>query len=54
MEKQLVVLLMEFHHKFPLKEKDIQIYLDKRRPGQSKYTTQRKEEDKVEILIWCF
>ena len=24
--------------------------MDKRKPGQSKYTTQRKEDDKVEIL----
>ena len=34
-----------------LNEKDIQPYLDKRKPGQSKFTTQRKEEDKVEILL---
>ena len=27
-----------------LKEQDIQIELDKRKPGQSKFTTQRKEE----------
>ena len=33
--------------KIPLKEEDIQVYLDKRRPGQSKYTSQRKELDKV-------
>ena len=31
-------------------QKDLQHYLDKRRPGQSKYTTQRREEDLVEIL----
>ncbi len=37
-----------------LNEKDIQSYLDKRKPGQSKYTTQRKEEDKVEILSGVF
>ena len=37
-----------------LKEEDIQIHLDKRRPGQSKYTTQRKEKDKVEILSGVF
>ena len=37
-----------------LNEKDIQPYLDKRKPGQSKYTTQRKEEDKVEILSGVF
>ena len=33
-----------------LSEADIQPYLDKRRPAQSRYTTQRKEEDKVKIL----
>ena len=34
----------------PLTEADIQDYLDKRRPGQSRYTTQRKEPDQVRIL----
>ena len=29
--------------KISLTENDIQIYLNKRKPGQSKYTTQRKE-----------
>ena len=29
---------------------DIQAELDKRRPGQSRYTTQRQEPDTVEIL----
>ncbi|VEJ45011.1 chorismate synthase [Bartonella vinsonii] len=29
---------------------EIQTYLDKRRPGQSKYTTQRQESDQVEVL----
>ena len=37
-----------------LKEKDLQKYLDKRRPGQSKYTTQRSESDHVEILSGVF
>ena len=37
-----------------LEEIDIQPFLDKRKPGQSKYTTQRKEEDKVEILSGVF
>jgi chorismate synthase len=37
-----------------LNEDDIQPFLDKRKPGQSKYTTQRKEEDKVEILSGVF
>ena len=29
---------------------DIQVFLDQRRPGQSRFTTQRKEPDKCEIL----
>ncbi len=33
-----------------LSEADIQPYLDKRRPGQSRFTTQRQEADKVRIL----
>ena len=40
--------------KITLKEEDIQLYLDKRRPGQSKYTTQRKEKDNIEILSGVF
>lgn len=40
--------------KIPLKEEDIQSYLNKRRPGQSKFTTQRKENDNVEILSGVF
>ena len=38
----------------PLSQAEIQVYLDKRRPGQSKYTTQRKEPDTVEILSGVF
>jgi len=34
----------------PLAEADIQPWLDKRKPGQSKFTTQRKEPDEVKIL----
>ena len=37
-----------------IKEKDIQIELDKRKPGQSKFTTQRQEDDKVNILSGIF
>ena len=37
-----------------LNKNDIQPFLDRRKPGQSKYTTQRKEEDKVEILSGVF
>ena len=33
-----------------LNEADIQKYLEERKPGQSKFTTQRQEDDKVEIL----
>ncbi len=33
---------------------DIQMYLDKRRPGQSRYTTQRREPDEVKILSGVF
>ena len=33
---------------------DIQRDLDRRKPGQSKYTTQRKEDDKIEILSGVF
>ena len=40
--------------KIPLNEKDLQKYLDKRRPGQTKYTSQRKEADQVEILSGIF
>ena len=40
--------------KIPLKEEDIQSFLDKRKPGQSKYTSQRKEKDEVEILSGTF
>jgi chorismate synthase len=35
-------------------EEDIQEYLDRRKPGQSQFTTQRNEEDKVEILSGVF
>ena len=34
----------------PLSEEDIQKYLNRRKPGQSKFTTQRKESDQAEIL----
>ena len=37
-----------------LDENYIQTFLDKRKPGQSKFTTQRKEDDKVEILSGVF
>lgn len=37
-----------------LNEADIQPYLDKRRPGQSRHTTQRREADRVRILSGVF
>ena len=37
-----------------LTETDIQEFLDKRKPGQSKYTTQRQEADLVKILSGVF
>lgn len=36
--------------RMPLAEADVQLELDRRRPGQSRITTQRREEDVVEIL----
>uniref|UniRef100_UPI004057458E chorismate synthase n=1 Tax=Agathobacter sp. TaxID=2021311 RepID=UPI004057458E len=38
----------------PLCEDDIQIFLNRRKPGQSKFTTPRKESDTVEILSGVF
>jgi chorismate synthase len=40
--------------RIPLAEPDIQQWLDKRRPGQSRYTTQRQEPDQVKILSGTF
>ncbi len=36
--------------RLPLTEADLQVYLDKRRPGRSRFTTQRQEPDQVKIL----
>jgi chorismate synthase len=38
----------------PLTEDQIQLHMNKRRPGQNKYTTQRKESDTVKILSGVF
>lgn len=38
----------------PLSEADIQADLEKRRPGQSRYTTQRREPDEAKILSGVF
>src|SRR5215469_8667002 len=40
--------------RIPLTETDIQPYLDRRRPGQSRFTTQRQEPDAVKILSGVF
>lgn len=37
-----------------LNEEDIQVWLNKRKPGQSRFTTQRNEADKVKILSGVF
>ncbi len=38
----------------PLSSEDLQRDLDRRKPGQSRYTTQRRENDEVEILSGVF
>lgn len=40
--------------RIPLTAADIQQYLDRRRPGQSRFTTQRREPDSVKILSGVF
>lgn len=40
--------------RIPLTTDDIQPYLDKRKPGQSRFTTQRQEADAVKILSGVF
>lgn len=40
--------------RIPLTEADIQPWLDRRRPGQSRFTTQRQEPDQVRILSGVF
>lgn len=37
-----------------LNEEDIQIFLDRRKPGQNRFSTPRKEDDTVEILSGVF
>ncbi len=53
MEKRLVLLWTAARQDF-LCEEDIQKFLDRRKPGQSRYTTARKEGDLVEILSGIF
>lgn len=38
----------------PITEDELQVWLNKRRPGQSRYTTQRQEPDRVKILSGVF
>ncbi|HMK69185.1 MAG TPA: chorismate synthase, partial [Stellaceae bacterium] len=40
--------------RIPLAEPDIQRWLDRRKPGQSRFTTQRREPDTVKILSGVF
>ena len=40
--------------RLPLTEADIQHFLDKRKPGQTRFTTQRREPDQVKILSGVF
>jgi chorismate synthase len=40
--------------KIPISETEIQAFLDKRRPGQSRFTSQRREPDEVKILSGVF
>src|SRR5579863_10483038 len=40
--------------RIPLRADDIQPYLDRRRPGQSRFTTQRQEPDAIKILSGVF
>jgi len=50
----LGVVIDGFPAGLELCEEDIQVYLDRRKPGQSKFTTARAEGDKVEILSGVF
>ncbi len=40
--------------RLPISVKDIQNYLDKRKPGQSRFTTQRQEADEVKLISGVF
>jgi chorismate synthase len=40
--------------RLPLTEAEVQVELDRRRPGQSEITTPRKEEDRVEFISGMF
>lgn len=38
----------------PITEEDLQVFLDQRKPGQNRFTTQRKEPDQVKIMSGVF
>jgi len=38
----------------PITAEELQVFLDKRKPGQSRFTTQRREPDEVKILSGVF
>ena len=38
----------------PVAAEALQVWLDRRKPGQNKFTTQRREADEVEILSGVF
>jgi chorismate synthase len=40
--------------RIPLSEADLQVWMDKRKPGQSRFTSQRREPDAVKILSGVF
>lgn len=50
----LVAIIDGCPSNIPLCEADIQTELDRRRPGQSKFTTQRKEPDEIKIISGVF
>lgn len=52
--KALGVVLDGFPAGMELSEEDIQPFMDRRKPGQSKFTTARAEGDKVKILSGVF
>lgn len=52
--KAIGVVVDGCHAGLKINERDIQKELNRRRPGQSKVTTNRAEEDKVEILSGVF
>jgi len=40
--------------RIPLTEADVQVWMDRRKPGQSRFTTQRQEPDAVKIVSGVF